>query len=56
VIRAVERYVESAKSEVQVLRYLASRDELGSIVRLRDAFALEENYCLVFERVFRNPP
>lgn len=50
-IRAVERYVESAKAEVQVLRYLESRDSSGDLVKLKEAFPMADTYCMVFERV-----
>lgn len=53
VIRAVKRYVDSAKIEVDVLRRLNKADPThqSNIVRLFDDFPLGENYCLVFEKL-----
>jgi CDC-like kinase len=53
IIRAVERYVESARTEENILRYLEARDPRGDskVVRLHDCFERKGNYCMVFERV-----
>jgi serine/threonine protein kinase len=56
VIRAVSRYIESAKQEAQVLTRLQEADPEGNskIVRLYDTFDLVLNYCLVFEILGRS--
>ena len=53
VIRAVRRYVEAARIEVQVLKEVQRFDPTrqSNIVELLDDFELGENYCLVFERL-----
>jgi hypothetical protein len=54
VIRAVERYVESAKTEEYILKYISARDPKGDskLVRLYEAFERKGNYCMIFERVY----
>ena len=53
IIRAVDRYVDSAKIEAQILKMLNNSDPEGRshIVKLYDHFQLGPNYCLVFEKL-----
>ncbi len=53
VIRAVERYVEAAKIEANILERLYSADpeHKSHIVKLYEHFPLGNNYCLVFEKL-----
>ena len=53
IIRAVERYVESAKAEEYILKYLDARDHFQNkkIVKLYECFQRKQNYCMIFERV-----
>lgn len=52
-IRAVERYVESAKTEVEILLDLKRKDPEGKfqIVQLIEAFEFKKNYCMIFEKL-----
>ena len=52
-IRPVERYIESAKTEAKVLDYIMQRDknQRSAIVRLYQTFEIEKNYFMVFEKV-----
>ncbi|CAD8145506.1 unnamed protein product [Paramecium pentaurelia] len=52
-IRAVERYIESAKIETKILWYIQDKDKSGAfnIVRLFTSFERYENYFMVFERL-----
>ncbi len=51
-IRAVPRYIKSAKIEVDILKDILSRNE-GSgkecVVEFKEAFEFKDNYCMVFE-------
>jgi serine/threonine protein kinase len=51
VIRAVSRYIDSAKVEAEVIQRLQRSDPEGTskIVRLYDSFEHGPNYCIVFE-------
>jgi len=53
IIRAVKRYIESAKTEEYILKYLAARDPRGDskVVRLIDTFERKGNYFMIFERL-----
>jgi serine/threonine protein kinase len=53
VIRAVERYVEAAKIEAEIIEKLNSSDpeHKSHIVKLFEHFPLGDNYCLVFEKL-----
>lgn len=53
VIRAVDRYVQAAKVEAEVLRRVnrADPENQSNIVRLYHDFEYENNYCLVFEKL-----
>lgn len=51
-IRAVPRYVKSAKIEVDILKDILSRKEgIGKefVVEFKQEFEFKENYCMVFE-------
>ncbi|CAD8075908.1 unnamed protein product [Paramecium sonneborni] len=52
-IRAVERYIESAKIETKILWYIQEKDKSGqfNIVRLFTSFERYDNYFMVFERL-----
>ena len=50
-IRAVERYVESAKEEVRILKELKKQDKNNYIVKLYDNFSFGHNYCMIFEKL-----
>lgn len=56
VIRAVSRYIDSAKVEAQILERLQRADPEGNskIVRLYETFEQGRNYCLVFESLGRS--
>lgn len=53
VIRAVERYVQAAKVEADILRQVnrADPENQSNIVRLYHDFEYENNYCLIFEKL-----
>lgn len=53
IIRAVERYVESAKTEAEILKDLHGFDleDRFHIVRLFEEFEHGKNYCMVFEKL-----
>lgn len=53
VIRAVDRYVQAAKVEADILRQLNTADpeNQSNIVKLHHEFEYENNYCLVFEKL-----
>jgi hypothetical protein len=53
VIRPVERYIESAKTEAKVLDYIMQRDknQRSAIVRLYQTFEIDKNYFMIFEKV-----
>jgi serine/threonine protein kinase len=53
VIRAVDRYIDSAKTETEILTYLKKNDpeDKYHIVKLKSAFDFEKNYCMVFEKL-----
>jgi serine/threonine protein kinase len=53
VIRAVPRYVEAAKIEAEIIERLnkADPEHKSKIVQLIEHFPLDENYCLVFEKL-----
>lgn len=51
-IRAVPRYIKSAKIEVHILKDILSKnDGTGRefIVDFKEAFDFKDNYCMVFE-------
>jgi len=56
VVRAVDRYVEAAKIEAQILREVNQADPThqSHIVRLFEDFPMGDNYCLVFEKLGRS--
>ncbi|CAG9324619.1 unnamed protein product [Blepharisma stoltei] len=56
VIRAVKRYVEAAKIEVEILHRINRADPThqSNIVQLYEDFPLGGNYCLVFEKLGRS--
>lgn len=53
IIRAVERYIESAEIECEILSSLKDKDKDDDkgIVRLIEHFKFKENYCMVFENL-----
>ena len=52
-IRAVERYVDSAKTETEILEYILKKDPISKFhnVELVQTFNFGSNYCMVFERL-----
>lgn len=53
IIRSVERYVEAAKIEAEIIQKLNRSDpeNKSHVVRLFEHFPLGNNYCLVFEKL-----
>ena len=53
IIRAVDRYVDAAKTEAEIIEKLNRSDpeNQSHIVRLFEHFPLGHNYCLVFEKL-----
>jgi len=49
VVRAVKRYIENAKVEVETLKYINSKDK--DSVRYYESFKYQDNYCIVFEEL-----
>jgi len=49
----VERYVDSARTEEYILKFLEARDHQknSKVVKLYEAFERKGNYCMIFERV-----
>jgi dual-specificity kinase len=56
VIRAVSRYIDSAKVEAEIIQRLQRTDPEGTskVVRLYDSFDHGPNYCIVFELLGRS--
>ena len=50
-IRAVERYVESAKEETKILKQLSNKDTNNFIIKLYTHFTYGSNYCMIFEKL-----
>lgn len=53
IIRAVERYIDSAEMEVNMLEHMRENDpnDKHHIVKLVEAFKFGDNYCIVFEKL-----
>eukprot|EP00357_Protocruzia_adherens_P032055 CAMPEP_0115047052 /NCGR_PEP_ID=MMETSP0216-20121206/49095_1 /TAXON_ID=223996 /ORGANISM="Protocruzia adherens, Strain Boccale" /LENGTH=604 /DNA_ID=CAMNT_0002430211 /DNA_START=17 /DNA_END=1834 /DNA_ORIENTATION=- len=53
IVRAVERYVEAAEIEVDILKKISDRDrhDKSNCVKMVDKFDFSPNYCIVFERL-----
>ncbi|EGR33534.1 hypothetical protein IMG5_049940 [Ichthyophthirius multifiliis] len=53
IIRAVERYVESAETEAEIIFKLSNADKKNeyNFLKLDQVFSHKKNYCMVFEKL-----